>query len=85
MFARRIYWIVCSFRSVNEIVCHGIPDSRKLQNGDIVNLDVTVYYKGYHGDLNETFFVGNVSEESLKLVECAYESLRHAISSGVIS
>lgn len=68
--------------SVNEIVCHGIPDSRKLQNGDIVNLDVTVYYKGYHGDLNETFFVGNVPEESLKLVECAYESLRHAISSG---
>ena len=70
---------------MNEIVCHGIPDSRKLQNGDIVNLDVTVYYKGYHGDLNETFFVGNVPEESVKLVECAYESLRHAISSGICS
>ena len=66
--------------SVNEVVCHGIPDSRKLQSGDIVNLDITVYYKGYHGDLNETFFVGKVSDEDVRLVECAYESLRHAIS-----
>ena len=48
--------------------------------GDIVNLDVTVYYKGYHGDLNETFFVGKVSDESVRLVQCAYESLRNAIS-----
>ena len=62
------------------MVCHGIPDSRKLQSGDIVNLDITVYYKGYHGDLNETFFVGKVTDEDVRLVECAYESLRHAIS-----
>lgn len=62
------------------MVCHGIPDSRKLQSGDIVNLDITVYYKGYHGDLNETFFVGKVSDEDVRLVECAYESLRYAIS-----
>ena len=67
---------------MNEVVCHGIPDARKLQNGDIVNLDVTVYYKGFHGDLNETFFVGNVSEESVRLVQCAYESLRNAIANG---
>ena len=70
----------CFRRSVNEVVCHGIPDSRKLQEGDVVNLDVTVYYKGYHGDLNETFFVGKVSEESVRLVQCAYEGLRNAIA-----
>ena len=72
--------VVFSPSSVNEVVCHGISDSRKLQDGDIVNLDVTVYYKGYHGDLNETFFVGKVSDESVRLVQCAYESLRNAIS-----
>ena len=44
--------------SVNEVICHGIPDQRELQNGDIVNVDVTAYLKGYHGDLNETFTVG---------------------------
>lgn len=70
--------------SVNEVVCHGIPDSRKLRSGDIVNLDITVYYKGYHGDLNETFFVGKVSEADVKLVQCAYESLRNAIAHGSI-
>ena len=76
-----VFYSCCLFpSSVNEVVCHGIPDSRKLQDGDIVNLDVTVYYKGYHGDLNETFFVGKVSDESVRLVQCAYESLRNAIS-----
>lgn len=76
-----VFFSYCLFpSSVNEVVCHGIPDSRKLQDGDIVNLDVTVYYKGYHGDLNETFFVGKVSDESVRLVQCAYESLRNAIS-----
>lgn len=48
-------------RSVNECICHGIPDARPLQDGDIVNIDISVYYKGFHGDLNETFFVGNVT------------------------
>ncbi|KAI3637366.1 hypothetical protein MIR68_004015 [Amoeboaphelidium protococcarum] len=43
--------------SVNEVICHGIPDKRPLQDGDIVNLDVTVYYNGFHGDLNETYIV----------------------------
>ena len=47
---------VCT--SVNEVICHGIPDQRELQNGDIVNVDVTAYLGGYHGDLNETFTVG---------------------------
>jgi len=44
--------------SVNEIICHGIPDMRPLADGDIVNIDISVYYKGFHGDLNETYFVG---------------------------
>lgn len=65
--------------SVNEVICHGIPDSRKLEDGDIVNVDITVYYNGYHGDLNETFFVGNVDERSKKLVRVSYECLDLAI------
>jgi len=49
--------------SVNEVICHGIPDDRPLKNGDIINLDITVYYKGYHMDLNETYCVGDVAQE----------------------
>lgn len=44
--------------SVNEVICHGIPDLRPLEEGDIVNVDVTVYKNGFHADLNETFCVG---------------------------
>ncbi|KAF0928818.1 hypothetical protein E2562_010686 [Oryza meyeriana var. granulata] len=66
--------------SVNEVICHGIPDARKLEDGDIVNVDVTVYYKGVHGDLNETYFVGNVDEASKQLVRCTYECLDKAIA-----
>lgn len=66
--------------SANEVICHGIPDARKLEDGDIVNVDVTVYYKGVHGDLNETYFVGNVDEESRKLIQCTYECLEKAIA-----
>ncbi|XP_048636400.1 methionine aminopeptidase 1A [Brassica napus] len=66
--------------SVNEVICHGIPDARKLEDGDIVNVDVTVCYKGCHGDLNETYFVGNVDEASRQLVKCTYECLEKAIA-----
>jgi methionyl aminopeptidase len=69
---------VCT--SVNEIICHGIPDYRELQDGDIVNVDISVYYNGYHADLNETFLVGNVDEKSVRLVKCAYESLAAAVA-----
>ncbi|VDN35301.1 unnamed protein product [Gongylonema pulchrum] len=66
--------------SVNEVVCHGIPDMRKLENGDICNVDVTVYHRGFHGDLNETFLVGDqVKEGTRKLVQVAYECLQQAI------
>ncbi|KAK6187838.1 hypothetical protein SNE40_005775 [Patella caerulea] len=66
--------------SVNEVICHGIPDKRPLVDGDIVNVDISVYHKGFHGDLNETFFVGNVDEESKKLVQTTYECLMLAIN-----
>jgi len=66
--------------SVNEIICHGIPDTRPLQDGDIINLDVTAYYDGFHGDLNETYLVGNVAESSRALVQKTYESLMASIA-----
>eukprot|EP01138_Halocafeteria_seosinensis_P008769 gb/GECG01008963.1/.p1 GENE.gb/GECG01008963.1/~~gb/GECG01008963.1/.p1 ORF type:complete len:408 (+),score=44.82 gb/GECG01008963.1/:1-1224(+) len=64
--------------STNEVICHGIPDDRPFQDGDIVNLDITIYHKGHHADLNETFFIGNVDEESRRLVRTAFESLSEA-------
>lgn len=67
--------------SINEVICHGIPDTRPLEDGDILNLDITAYKNGYHGDLNETFLVGkNVSESSKFLVENTYISLQKAIA-----
>ncbi|XP_053213435.1 methionine aminopeptidase 1-like [Panonychus citri] len=65
--------------SINEVICHGIPDMRPLQDGDICNIDITVYHKGFHGDLNETLFVGNVDEKAKKLVKVTYECLSKAI------
>lgn len=68
---------VCT--SVNEIICHGIPDSRVLQDGDIVNLDVTCYIGGVHGDTNATFFVGDVDQASRTLVRVTEECTWHGI------
>ncbi|MFD7546815.1 type I methionyl aminopeptidase [Streptomyces sp. NPDC059816] len=65
--------------SVNEVICHGIPDSTVLRDGDIVNLDVTAFIGGVHGDNNATYFVGDVDEESRLLVERTRESLDRAI------
>ncbi|PVU83854.1 type I methionyl aminopeptidase [Cellulomonas sp. WB94] len=65
--------------SVNEVVCHGIPDSTVLQDGDIVNIDITAYIGGVHGDTNGTFAVGTVDEESALLIERTRESLARAI------
>ncbi|KAK6485075.1 methionine aminopeptidase 1D [Huso huso] len=69
---------VCT--SVNNVVCHGIPDSRPLQDGDIINIDVTVYLNGYHGDTSETFLVGNVDEGGRNLVEVARRCRNEAIT-----
>ena len=66
--------------SVNEVICHGIPDARPLEDGDIVNLDVTIYLEGMHGDLSETVLVGNVDEESRRLVRTTHECLMKGIS-----
>jgi methionyl aminopeptidase len=68
---------VCT--SVNEVICHGIPDSRPLADGDIINIDVTLYRDGVHGDTSATFLVGDVDTESRKLVEVTLESLNLAI------
>ena len=72
--------------SVNAVVCHGIPDARPLEDGDIINLDVTVCLDGYHGDLNETYLVGTGAadpertEASKKLMAAALECLELAIA-----
>ncbi|HEY7597134.1 MAG TPA: M24 family metallopeptidase, partial [Actinophytocola sp.] len=50
--------------SVNEVICHGIPDSRVLEDGDIVNIDITAYVDGVHGDTDATYLCGDVDEES---------------------
>jgi methionyl aminopeptidase len=65
--------------SVNEVICHGIPDDRPLADGDIVNLDVTLYKEGVHGDTNATFFVGQVDELSRRLVTVTRDSLLRGI------
>jgi methionyl aminopeptidase len=65
--------------SVNEVVCHGIPDARVLEDGDIVNIDITAYLDGVHGDTNATFLAGDVAEETRLLVDRTRESLERAI------
>ncbi len=72
---------VCT--SVNEVICHGIPDSRPLADGDIVNIDVTLYREGVHGDTSATFLVGDVDSVSVNLVEVTLESLELAIAAVV--
>ncbi|PMD52421.1 methionine aminopeptidase [Hyaloscypha bicolor E] len=72
---------VCT--SPNEVICHGIPDKRVLLDGDILNIDVTLYHGGYHGDLNETYYVGEKAKadpDSVRVVEAARESLAAAIT-----
>ncbi|MCU1343973.1 MAG: map [Acidimicrobiia bacterium] len=68
---------VCT--SVNEVICHGIPDSRVLQDGDIVNLDVTLFKHGVHGDSNATYAVGTVDPASAQLIEVARECMWRGI------
>ncbi len=65
--------------SLNEVICHGIPDSTVIQDGDIVNIDVTAYVDGVHGDTNATFLAGEVSEEARLLVERTHEATMRAI------
>jgi len=68
---------LCS--SLNEVICHGIPDSTELRDGDICNIDITAFIHGVHGDTNATFLVGEVDEESRLLVERTYEATMRGI------
>ncbi|MQA61296.1 MAG: type I methionyl aminopeptidase [Actinophytocola sp.] len=65
--------------SLNEVICHGIPDSTVIEDGDICNIDVTAYIGGVHGDNNATFLAGDVSEEARLLVERTHEATMRAI------
>lgn len=68
---------LCS--SLNEVICHGIPDSTVIQDGDIINIDITAFIGGVHGDTNATFLAGDVDEESRLLVERTHEATMRAI------
>jgi methionyl aminopeptidase len=65
--------------SVNHVVCHGIPAERKLKNGDIVNVDITVIKDGFHGDTSKMFIVGDAGIKAVRIVETAYQCLRIGI------
>ena len=65
--------------SLNEVICHGIPDSTVVDDGDIVNIDITAYIDGVHGDTNATFLAGDVDEESRLLVERTYEAMMRGV------
>ena len=68
---------ICS--SINEEICHGIPSDRKLRNGDVVNLDITTYLNGFHGDTSRMFHVGSARKKISRLVDTCKESLQRAI------
>ena len=66
--------------SVNEVICHGIPDSCKLLDGDVVNVDVTAFIEGVHGDTNATFLVGDVDEASKDLIRATRQAMHAGIA-----
>jgi methionyl aminopeptidase len=65
--------------SVNHVVCHGIPGDLVLKDGDIINVDLTTIVDGWHGDQSETFMVGKISDDALKVTQCAFDSMWLAI------
>jgi methionyl aminopeptidase len=65
--------------SLNEVICHGIPDTTVIEDGDIINVDITAYLDGVHGDTNETFCVGNVSPEARELVERTQQAMMRGV------
>jgi len=65
--------------SLNEVICHGIPDSTVMESGDILNVDVTAYVHGVHGDCNATFLVGDVAPRAQELVETAHAAMMRGI------
>lgn len=69
---------VCT--SVNQVVCHGVPGRQVLRDGDIINVDVTTYFRGFHGDTSATFYIGEPSEDAKRVVETARKCLEVAIA-----
>ena len=65
--------------SLNHVICHGIPSNRILENGDIVNIDVTVIIDGWHGDTSRMFPVGKINNKAQKLIDCTYEAMMKGI------
>lgn len=65
--------------SVNDVVCHGIPDKYELKDGDIINVDLTTVVDGWHGDSSETFLIGKVKKPTRRLVQCSFDALYKAI------
>ena len=65
--------------SANHVVCHGIPSEKVLKEGDIVNVDVTAYKEGWHGDTSRMFQIGEISVKAKKLIETTYDSMMKAI------
>ncbi len=65
--------------SINDVICHGIPDDYRLRDGDIINVDITTIVDGWHGDQSETFLIGDVSEERRAVTQCALDCLYMAI------
>ena len=61
--------------SVNHVVCHGIPDEKKLKDGDIINIDVTVIVDGWHGDTSRMYFVGEPSIKAKRLIQITYDAM----------
>ncbi|MES2200564.1 MAG: methionyl aminopeptidase [Chlamydiota bacterium] len=66
--------------SLNEVICHGIPDERPLQDGDILNIDVTCILNGFYGDCSRMVMIGNVSDEKKRVVDTSYECLMRSIA-----
>ena len=69
--------------SVNEVICHGIPDDRQLEDGDIVNIDITAFIGGVHGDTDATYLCGEVDQDSRLLVERTHEAMMRGIKAAV--
>ena len=72
---------ICS--SINEVICHGIPDDTVLEDGDIVNIDITAFKNGFHGDSNQTFMVGEVKPAVKNLVERTHEAMMRGINAAL--
>jgi methionyl aminopeptidase len=66
--------------SINEVICHGIPENRALHDGDIINVDITLIYKGYYADASKTYFIGTPGPEAKKIVSVAAGSLKAAMT-----